>query len=74
MYYRNFNNFNEELFLTDFDNLNLSVNFDSPHENYTNLSQTLSEVFQKYALLRKEILIGNHVPFFGREFRKKIYK
>ena len=45
IYYRNYKNFNEELFLKDLENSNLSANFDNTHENYTNLSQTFSKVF-----------------------------
>ena len=36
IYYRNYKNFNEELFLKDLENSNLSANSDNPHENYTN--------------------------------------
>ena len=74
IYYRNYKNFNEELFLKDLENLNLSANSDNPHENYTNLSKTFSEVVQKHEPLKKKILRGNHAPFINREFRKEIYK
>ena len=39
IYYRNYKNFNEDLFLKDLENSNLSANSDNPHENYTNLTQ-----------------------------------
>ena len=43
IYYRNYQNFNEKLFLKDLDleNSNLSANFDTPHDNYINLTQTV---------------------------------
>ena len=53
IYYRNYKNFNEELFLKDLENSNLSTNSDNPHENYTNLSQTFSKDAQKHALREK---------------------
>ena len=74
IYYRNYKNFNEELFLKDLENSNLSANSNNPHENYTNLSQTFSKVVQKHAPLKKKFLRGNHAPFINREFRKEIYK
>ena len=74
IYYRNYKNSNEDLFLKDLENSNLSANSDDPHENYSNLSQTFSKVVQKHARLKKKILRGNHSPFINREFRKEIYK
>ena len=74
IYYRNYKNFNEELFLKDLENSNLSANSDNPHENYTNLSQTFSKVVQKHTPLKKKIIRRNHAPFINREFRKEIYK
>ena len=44
IYYRNHENFDEELFLTDLENPNLSANSDNRHENYTNLTQTFVEL------------------------------
>ena len=74
IYYRNYKNFNEELFLKDLENSNLSANSDNLHKNYTNLSQTFSKIVQEYASLKIKILRGNHTPFINREFRKDIYK
>ena len=53
IYYRNYKNCNEDLFLKDLENSNLSANSDDPHENYSNLSQTFSKVVQKHARLKK---------------------
>ena len=74
IYYRNYKNFNKELFLKDLENSNLSANSDNLHKNYTNLSQTFSKIVQEYASLKIKILRGNHAPFINREFRKEIYK
>ena len=74
IYYRNYKKLNKELFLKDLENSSLSANYDNPHGNYTNLSQTFSKVVQKHVPLREEILRGNHAPFINREFRKEIYK
>ena len=74
IYYRNYKEFNEKLFLEDLEISNLSANSDNQHDNYTNLTQTFSKVVQKHAPLKKKILRGNHAPFINREFRKEIYK
>ena len=74
IYYRNYKNFNEEFFLKDLRNSNLSANSDNPYENYTNISQIFSKIFQNHAPLKKKILRGNHASFINREFRKEIYK
>ena len=74
IYYRNYKNFNEELFLKDLENLNLSANPDKLHENYINLLQKSPKVVQKRALLKGKIHRGNHAPFINREFGKEIYK
>ena len=46
IYYRNYENFNEDLFLKYLENSNLTANSDNQHKNYTNLSQTFSKVVQ----------------------------
>ena len=74
IYYRNYESFNEEYSLKDFENSNLSANSDNLYENYTNLTQTFLKVVQKHARLKKKILKRNHAPFINREFRKEIYK
>ena len=54
IYYRNYESFNEEYSLKDFENSNLSANSDNLHENYTNLTQTFLKVVQKRARLKKK--------------------
>ena len=60
IYYRNYENFNEELFLKDLENSNLSANSDNLHKNYTNLSQTFSKIVQEFSSLKIKTLRGNH--------------
>ena len=54
IYYRNHKNFNEELFLEDIGNLNLSANSHNPHKNYNGLSQTFSKAVQKQVPLKED--------------------
>ena len=72
IYYRNSKNFNEELFLKDFENSNLSANSDNPHGNYTNPSETFFSC-PKACSAKKEIFRGNHALFINRKFRKEKY-
>ena len=60
--YRNYKNFNEKLFARDLENSNLVVNSDDHHEDYVNLSETISKVVQKHALFKNKIFRGNHAP------------
>ena len=54
IYYRNHKNFNEELFLEDIGNSNLSANSGNPHKNYNSLSQTFSKALQKHVPLKED--------------------
>ena len=57
IYYRNYKNLNEELFLKDLEPF--GKNSDNPPKNYTNLSQTFSKVLEKHAPLKKKVLRKN---------------
>ena len=64
IYYRNYKNFSKKLFVTDFENLNLAVNSDDPHENHVNLSETFSKVVQRHAPIKKEDSQRKPCPFY----------
>ena len=55
IYYRNYKNYDEELFLKNLENSNLSANSDNPHENYNNLSQKIMHLLSTENLGKKYI-------------------
>ena len=52
IYYRNYKNYDEEHFLKNLENSNLSTNSDNPHENY-NLSQKIMHLLSTEYLGKK---------------------
>ena len=74
IYHGNYKNFNEQLFLKDLENSNLSGSSANPHENSTNFLQTFFKVVWKNALL-KQRFSEEIMPFLSTENSgKKIYK
>ena len=73
IHYRNFKRFDKQKFIIDVKNADFSFETGDPTEYNLALTNTFSLIVEKHAPLKKEIVKGNHVPFFTKDLRKAVY-
>ena len=59
MMYRDYKNFNQEIFSQE---LRSSLSSETVHD-YTSFEENFLGVLNKHATLKKKVLSGNHVPY-----------
>ena len=67
VYYRNYANFDEKLYLNDLQRTNCELELDNPDENYLFLTETFMEIFEKHLPLKKKFIRGNQAPFMKKK-------
>ena len=70
---RNYEDFDENVFLNDLQKLDIKLDKENSESNYSLISNKFLEVVNKHAPLKKKILKGNHAPLATKEFQKAIY-
>ena len=73
IYHGNYKKFNEANFLNDIKNCDFRLTTDDPKENYYFLTNTLINILNNTAPLKKKFIRGNSSSFMTRILRKEIY-
>ena len=61
--YRNYKKFDENVFLTDLQKLEIELDEENSESSYSLISNKFLEVINKHAPLKKNVLRGNHSSF-----------
>ena len=69
--YRNYKNFNNELFVTEVTNI---LSQPKNTNTYENLELCLLSTLNRYAPVKQKIIRGNNKPFISKDIRKEIFK
>ena len=70
MIYRDFKNFDQEIFSQE---LRTSLSSESVHD-YTSFKENFLGVLNKHARLKKKVLLANHASYVTKALRKAVVK
>ena len=71
--YRDYKNFNENLFLSELSNIDFTTIFNTEQtDKYDILTDKVSTLFDKFAPLKSKKIRGNNQPFVTKELRRAI--
>ena len=69
--YRNYKNFNNELFISDVEELTSKYNEPLKFESFKNI---VDKILEKHALMKKRFVRANQAPFVNKKISKEIMK